>query len=538
MVGESASTYPVKEVQSDSSAMYGLEDISKNLLLFILDTLPQCVSIKDLQGRFIYINQTNAALYNTTPAEMIGKTVEPWVGREQYLAWLEADNLEIAGGKPVHYPIYKRTDIQGKDRWFDTIKIPIQGPEGKGFQYLLIVHRDVSEIKQAEEERDAANWQSIQTQKLEIAGALSANIAHCFNNYLATVTNATELFREPATLSSIDRESLIAVLEKSTAEAGFLIRQIQVMANKAEPLLVPLDLTKFLVSCYPLWKSTLGEHHPLLLKPGSGEVTILGDERLLQQALLNLLHNARAALTQGKGVTIELKTRKERVLIIMTDEGVGMSEEVKQRAFDPFFTTQASGEGVGLGLTTVKNIMKLHGGEVILETTLEIGTRVTLEFPPCLKPVGQVRPTLPSKSARLSGRRFLLVDDDQQLRWVTSRMLESLGATVVQADNTESALLCWAEHQQEIDIVISDIIMPGKLDGLGLRQVLSERSPLLPVLLISGYSFDKRNGYTLPERTGFLAKPFNLPQLLTALENLLPPSTITTYQADAGLSVT
>jgi two-component system, cell cycle sensor histidine kinase and response regulator CckA len=504
--------------------MEGVADISKDTLLAILDALPQCVSLKDLQGHFIYINQADAFLYNATPAEMIGQTAEPWVGREQYLAWLEGDNLEIAGGKPVYYPIYKRTDVQGKDQWFDTIKIPIRGTNGEGFEYLLVVHRDVTQIKRAEEERDAANWQSIQTQKLEIAGILAGNIAHSFNNYLATVANATELFRRPETLSASDRESLITVLEKTTAEAGFLIQQIQVMANKAEPLLVELELRNFLTGTAPLWKSVLGDHHPLQLRLGEEEVTIFGDERLLQQALINLLHNARAALMQGKGVTIELKIVENRAWIIVTDEGSGMSAEVSQRAFDPFFTTHSSGERVGLGLTTVQSIMKLHGGEVALETASQVGTTVTLKIALYAKPVKQARPTRSSKAARLLGCRILLVDDNQQLRWVTSRMLESLGAKVLEAESPDAALQLWAELPPEIDCVISDVIMPGTLDGLELREVLGQRYPLLPVLLISGYSFDRRNDYNLPERTGFLLKPFNLPQLLQALEGLLQPA--------------
>jgi two-component system, NtrC family, sensor kinase len=186
--------------------MEELVDIPKDILLSVLDALPQCVCVKDLQGRFVYINQADASLYNSTPAKMIGKTAECWVGREQYLAWLEADNLEIAEGKTVHYPIYKRTDVQGQDQWFDTIKIPIRRAKGESFEYLVVVHRDVTQIKQAEEGRDAANWQAIQTQKLEIAGVLAGNMAHHFNNYLATVANATELFRAPETLATSDRE--------------------------------------------------------------------------------------------------------------------------------------------------------------------------------------------------------------------------------------------------------------------------------------------------------------------------------------------
>ncbi|GLR47195.1 response regulator [Sphingomonas astaxanthinifaciens] len=378
------------------------------------------------------------------------------------------------------------------------------------------------------EEREIAEAQLRQIQKMEAVGQLTGGIAHDFNNMLAVVVGGIDLARRR--IGGPKREVLqhLGNAMDGATRAAALTRRLLSFA-RAEPLLpepvTPRDLVEGLKD---LLDRTLGERIEVRVQT-SGNWPIYVDPHQLENALLNLAVNGRDAM-DGEGVltiaTSDMPLMEgevgdlpagDYVRLAVADQGCGMSEEVKRRAFEPFFTTKEVGKGTGLGLSQIFGFARQSGGEVAIDSAVGVGTVVSIYLPRGQAVVGETRAEAGASTARgeaatVHGARILLVEDDPRVRSATIEALQDLDYEPVACANAEEALSAF--ERQPFDLVISDVIMPG-MTGPELVRLLKRRFPELAVLFVTGYvgegEGEDLKGYEM------LRKPFTVGGLAHAV---------------------
>ena len=368
----------------------------------------------------------------------------------------------------------------------------------------------------AEVEKRQLSETMLEGEKLRSMGQLTAGIAHDFNNLMTVVTLGADQLSNRFRGDVEASETLAHI--KNAADTGAKITRgllAYVRKQPLDPELIRLD--HFLNEALPIWRNTLGERITLTthFEPCVTRV----DKGQLTTAVLNLLLNAREAMLGGGTVSITLRSvtdarQQSRAEIVVQDNGVGMTQAVREQAVEPFFTTKEGGEGSGLGLSMVFGFARQSDGDLTIKSERNKGTTITLSLPVATT---QARSETPSSTAsRLipAGTRVLAVEDRAELLHVLEPALTQLGVEVTTANNAMDAL-----HKIETgslpDLVITDIVMPGKLDGLELVKKLRQLSPELPVVLMSGYSKSVGHDCT------FLRKPFSVSELEGAIEKTL-----------------
>ncbi|MET3665448.1 PAS domain S-box-containing protein [Caulobacter sp. 1776] len=440
---------------------------------------------------------------------------------------------------------YRRAD--GEWRWLKSFSQPRFGPDGAFIGFIGIAF-DTTDAKQAEAnltglnelleervsaavaERDAAQAALLQSQKLEAIGQLTGGVAHDFNNLLTVIIGALDVVeRHPD--DERRRERMIAAA-LAAAKRGEKLTQHLLAFARRQPLKPEIcRVDRLIAECEGLLRRALGDAYTFHLRLGVGLRSARIDAGQFEAALLNLVVNARDATPPGGEVTIESRpvtlTRKQGELepgrylrVAVRDTGAGMDAATIARAVEPFFTTKAPGEGTGLGLSQVYGFARQSGGSVDIESKPGHGATVALMLPVIegdtvvrrVAKVDHVQAQVPS--------RVLLVEDDPQVAELIDAMLHDLGHSVVRASGVEEALSRLAQDG-DIQLVLSDVIMPGGRSGVDLAEQLAADRPGLPVVLCSGYT----GGDQGRARAGdwpFISKPFSLETLAQALAQARP----------------
>ena len=377
-------------------------------------------------------------------------------------------------------------------------------------------------------------------QRTEALGRLTGGVAHDFNNLLGVISNSAHLIQRHPAAEEL-RVPLSAVLR--SVEAGSRLTQHLVRIAGRHPARPgQLDLRQFLPEVQELMKLVLGKRIELDVTIPAGTHKVTVDASELELALINLALNARDALPAGGHVWLAAGNATAEdcagmpagnyVQISVSDDGAGIAEDVVERVFEPFFTTKGVGQGTGLGLAQVQGFCTQAGGRARLASTPGVGTAVMLLLPAVAaatssEPRSQQAPSSPAAKPaqadgdhRLKGTRILLVEDNAELANVTSALLRAYGCDVQTARSPAQALALMTS-ETAFDIVLSDVIMPGDMDGLGLARELRRRYPTLPVVLISGYS----SALHAAQEFTVLHKPCTPEQLTGALSDALaaPP---------------
>ncbi|MBI2921029.1 MAG: response regulator [Planctomycetes bacterium] len=360
-----------------------------------------------------------------------------------------------------------------------------------------------------------------QAQKMEAVGRLAGGVAHDFNNLLTAILGYGGLLREKL---EGDRENLVDLDEilKAGERAAVLTRQLLAFSRKQVLHPEVLDAGEVLRGLQGMLRRIIGENIVLTLVPESTPGWVHADRGQLEQVILNLVVNSRDAMPDGGRLTIETATAEldaARVLdhpgaapglyvvLSVTDTGHGMDKETLSHLFEPFFTTKPQGKGTGLGLSTVYGIVHQSGGliDVFSEPGHGASFRIGLPLVPAL---GQMRER-PTSIRRMNGTEtVLLVEDEPGVRALARRVLISLGYSVISAADGDHALRAWTADHGNVDLLLTDIIMPG-LNGRELARQLSELGMTCPVLFTSGHPQDEilRNG-VMEGSFAFLQKPF------------------------------
>jgi nitrogen-specific signal transduction histidine kinase len=396
-------------------------------------------------------------------------------------------------------------------------------------QYLLMYLRDITERKSLEDQLRLA-------QKMEAVGQLAGGIAHDFNNLLTAILGSTELL-----LASTDtddpRRDDVQEIGRAAHRASGLVRQLLAFSRKQvmQPRLV--NLNAIVREMGGMLRRLVGERITLRLDldPALGDLT--ADPGQLEQVIANLGVNARDAMPDGGILTIATANVSRvgltgvsddgipagpLVVLIVKDTGIGMDEHVLAHLFEPFFTTKELGRGTGLGLATVYGIVRQSGGQIQVSSRLGEGSTFTVYFPRIDDPAGarQAVPGVP-EPAPGGTETVLVVEDEEAVRHLICRVLRAKGYRVLDAPNAESALLVAGATAAPIDLLVTDMVMPG-MGGTTLAAELVAVRPAMRVLFITGYAPEavERRG-RLPEDAGLLEKPFSADQLARRVREIL-----------------
>ena len=401
----------------------------------------------------------------------------------------------------------------------------------------LAVITDISDRRRAEEEQGRLRAELAQSQKLESVGRLAGGIAHDFNNMLGAILGYADLALQEVSAGHPAQADLEEI-RKAAERAAELTRQLLAFARRQPVVPRVLDLSDTVTGMLKMMRRLIGEDIELVWNPCDVPCRVRFDPLQLDQILANLCLNARDAI-DGAG-TITITTRLvfldahappwiasgEYVQLQVRDDGTGMDADTLEHIFEPFFTTKAAGAGTGLGLATVYGIVRQNDGIIEADSSPGHGTTFTISLPRAVGAVTAVRPRTPADTGG-GDETILLVEDEPALLEMCQSMLGRLGYTVLSARSPDEAIRLTRSHGGEIDLLLTDVVMPG-MNGRELAQRLLATNPQVRVLFMSGYNSElvAHHGVLL-EGVHFLQKPFSVNALATkvreALEAAPPP---------------
>ncbi|HEV2694863.1 MAG TPA: response regulator [Verrucomicrobiae bacterium] len=375
-----------------------------------------------------------------------------------------------------------------------------------------------------------------QSQKMEAFGQLAGGVAHDFNNILAVIQLQAAMLKSEPNLT-LQQLEFAGDIEKAADRAANLTRQLLVFSRKQTMQLRNLKLKDVVDNMAKMLQRTLGEQINLNFKFTEEPLAIHADPGMIDQILLNLVVNARDAMPKGGQIVIETsaaefdgvaatRTSQARpglfVCLSVSDTGCGISPEILPRIFEPFFTTKEVGKGTGLGLATVFGIVQQHQGWINVESEVGCGTTFRVYLPRQTKATDTEFFWSSSDSPQGGGETILLVEDELAVRSSVRINLKRLGYHVLEADDGEEALIVWQQHRAEIRLLLTDLVMPGKINGKELAAQFLQQNPKLKVIYASGYSAEVAgNDLQLDVGLNFLAKPFTIQKLARAIRNQL-----------------
>jgi PAS domain S-box-containing protein len=494
---------------------------SNDVLLKTFNSVPILLSISDLKtGRFTHLNPVWLETIGYKHEEAIGHTsgeLGIWADpnrRDQ----LVADLLKQGFLRNEEVTLLTRT---GKP--LQTIA-NAELLEIKGRHHILFSVRDVTENVKVEN-------QLRQSQKMEALGQLTGGVAHDFNNLLNVVQSGTELLADFSAREPLAAE-IVASVQRAIDRGAALTQQLLAFSRRQHLIPRVIDIKDHLGTMLPLLQTTVGSNIRLHLQASEDLWPCQVDPAHLETAIINLALNARDAMPEGGSLEIQLSNsiihtvaglpiRGEYLELKITDSGSGMSQELTSQAFEPFFTTKDVGKGTGLGLSMVFGFIRQSGGHIELDSTEGTGTTVTMYLPKA-KLAG--KPTMPPRLAAMpsgAGEHILLLEDDADLRRLTSRVLSNLGYKVFEAASEQEVQDQLARVSQ-IDLMLSDVLLPGRLKGPQIARQVTAQHPNIKVLFMSGYVEGSAEIDLEGMSDGhFLAKPFGQKALAEALRRLL-----------------
>jgi two-component system cell cycle sensor histidine kinase/response regulator CckA len=485
----------------------------EELFRLITENAADMIAVIDADGRWLYNSPSYERVLGYNAEEMRRTSGMAQIHPEDCQRVEEAS--QSARGTGVGRRIeYRMRHKDGSWRFLESTASPIQDRHGQPGR-LVIVNRDISDRKGLEE-------QFRQSQKMEAVGRLSGGIAHDFNNILGVIIGYGEILQERMEASNPLAPCVEEILGAGRRAAS-LTRQL--LAFSRQQVLTPkvVDLNRIIADTERMLRRLIGEDVELRTILDSSLTTVKADQGQIEQVILNLSVNARDAMPAGGKVTIktehavidELAARQYSypfkpgpyVLLTVTDTGVGMDAATQTHIFEPFFTTKDKGKGTGLGLATVYGVVKQSDGYIEVHSEIGAGTTFKIYLPRVDEPVDPGK-DLPSATPSLHGdETILLVEDEDSLRRLTHHVLKILGYTVLEASNGGEGCRVSAEHQGKIDLVLTDVIMPG-MNGPTLTQQLGTSRPEIKILYMSGHTGQAVGHGVLPAGSNFLQKPF------------------------------
>ena len=489
----------------------------EELLRNVITHIPCGVFWKDCNSVFLGCNEQVARDSGfDSPSKLIGRTdYDLGVATEEAIAYREGDRSVMTSGEAL-LNVEEPQTRGGVKTTLLTSKVPLRDLSG-AVVGVLGVYQDITDRKRLEE-------QLRQAQKMDAVGRLAGGIAHDFNNLLTVIRGNSELLRSTVA----DGSELLDEVCIAAERAAGLVRQLLTFSRRQSVRLEVVDLNAVISGLAGMLRRLLGERIVIETPLAEGTVATRADPSNLEQVIMNLAVNARDAMPDGGTLTIgtqvvEIESaaaglsprRVSRVVV--SDTGVGMTDEVKARIFEPFYTTKGPDKGSGLGLATVFGIVEQAAGAIHVDSMPAGGTTFRIDFPWCVEvPTALTATPLPPHVMETRTRRqgsVLLVEDEESVRRFARLTLETHGYSVSEAPDGDAALRL-LEALPRIDLLVTDLTMPG-IDGRVLASQVRAQQPHVAVVLMSGYIPDTGWLDDLPG-TVFLPKPFTPVDLLRA----------------------
>ena len=406
----------------------------------------------------------------------------------------------------------------GSYRWISWTAVPDGG-------LVHAVGRDVTAEKEHEAALHQAEDKLRQAQKLEAVGQLTGGVAHDFNNLLQALGGCLSMIGRRTDDPKV--RPLLDAGQQAVDRGAKLVQQLMAFARREGLRPEPIDLRDRVLAMSGLLERALRADIRLMTRFGPGLWPIEADPTQFELALINLAVNARDAMPGGGSLTVEAANvtlaagdlsglKGDFVRLSVTDTGCGMAPEVLVKAFDPFFTTKEVGKGSGLGLAQVYGLARQSGGTAWIESEQAVGTTVNLLLRRSVEPVRRVEETPVLAPATRRSGRVLLVEDDPIVASTVFAALEDAGYAVLQVTTADEALPLLA-GEVSIDLLFSDVVMPGRLSGVDLAREAHRLRPALPVVLTTGYS----EAVAQVEGVRVLAKPYRIDELVHLLDAVL-----------------
>ena len=482
------------------------------------------ILLVESKGGLVRVSPSSKAILGRTPEEMAGHNAAEFIHPDD----LEIARAELRMARRVHATSHFETRYMHKDG--RPVALAWTGVWSQPEQLHFFIGRDMTERNKLERELR-------QTQKMEAIGQLTGGIAHDYNNLLTVILGNSELLtealREQPELQSLAQVALDAAERSATLTQRLLaFGRGQALESKTT------DVNELLAGMVELMRPTLGEQVDIVFRPGKAVWNLVVDRGQLETSVLNLAVNARDAMPTGGRLTIETANatvdeedvslspdmvKGEYVVVTVSDTGAGMTSEVLSRVFEPFFTTKEVGKGTGLGLSMIYGFVKQSGGHLTIYSEPGSGTMVRLYFPRSEAAAAAAPSTANGRDKVVlptGTETILLVEDDPLVRAHAKKQLLSLGYTVEEADKASDAL-AQIEGGLKPDLLMTDIIMPGGMNGRELADRLRAQDPGLRVLFTSGYTQGALDSVGWAHATEFLSKPFRRSELATTVRDLL-----------------
>ncbi|MBC7138707.1 MAG: response regulator [Defluviimonas sp.] len=489
------------------------------------ESLPVALLRLSADGRVMAANRAARGLIGAVEGEVplserlegLGRPVADWLG-------------DALCGRADRRPEVLR--VRRSDREV-FLQVTLSRVVEEGRPGLVAVMSDATQLKTLEA-------QFVQSQKMQAIGQLAGGVAHDFNNLLTAISGHCDLLLLRHDKIDPDYADLVQINQNANRAAS-LVRQLLAFSRKQTLKPKVLDLRDTLSDLTHLLNRLVGEKVTLALGHDPVLRPIRADKRQLEQVIMNLVVNARDAMPEGGTVRIEIENlqlaaemRRDRaalppgdyVIVRVIDEGVGIAPDKLAKIFEPFYTTKRTGEGTGLGLSTAYGIVKQTGGFIFVDSVLGIGTTFTLYFPALdYGAADEPEPVVPPAPRRAEANPgegvVLLVEDEAPVRAFASRALRLRGFNVIEAESGEDALRLLEDPELEVDVFVTDVIMPGQDGPTWVREALKTR-PAVRVIFVSGYAEDSlQDSQARIPNSIFLPKPFSLVELTTTVQSQL-----------------
>jgi len=496
--------------------------------------LPGVAFMKNREGLYVYYNEAAQGLFQLDPEDFLGKTdYEVWP--VEYAERFVANDREVIRTKTLVETVDPVPHKHAVHHWL-IYRFPILD-EHDEVQFIGGVGVDITERRQLED-------QLRQSQKMEAIGRLAGGVAHDFNNLLTVISGYGHMIMRDLPHDD-PLHSCVEEVLKAASRATSLTNQLLAFSRRQVIQPKILDLNALVANMDRMLRRVIGEHIELetVLSPGIGGVK--ADAGQLEQVIMNLAVNARDAMSEGGKLSIRTSNvdvrRSSRVhadvrpgsyvRLTVADTGKGMDAEIMVHLFEPFYTSKETGKGTGLGLSTVYGIVKQSGGEIVVESEPGRGAIFNIYLPRITDLTHRAPTAQGERPVRAGTETILLVEDEIGVRHLVREMLHRLGYKIHEASSGADAVRIFAQHQNTIDLLLTDVIMP-QMSGRELAERLKALQPLLKVLYISGYTDDMLAHHGVLESNVYLLqKPFAPDELAKKLREVLDAPTV--RRADA-----
>jgi PAS domain S-box-containing protein len=510
-IGFAKVTRDITEQAKTRAALASSED---NFRLLVANVTDYALYMLSPEGIIINWNAGGQRIKGYTAKEVVGQNFARFYTEADQAAGRPARALEIARTTGRYEEDGWRVRKDGSFFWASVIIDPVRDDSGELIGFAKIT-RDITERRDAQLKLQRVERQLAESQKLDALGQLTGGVAHDFNNLLMIISGSAHALKK-SVASDVRAARALQAIESATQRGGALTRQLLTFARRQQLNPQAISIAHSVAALVDVLESGIGSKVHLVFDVDPRTWSVVVDPAEFETALVNLVLNARDAMPKGGTITVAAKNlhnteEGDRVEIMVSDTGDGIPPDVLAKVFDPFFTTKPIGKGTGLGLSQVHGFVHQAGGSIRIQSGLGSGTSVIIALPR----TQMQRSEGTGDNLSIGWGQVLLVEDNPDVATASTILLEQLGYSVRWAPNARDALGEIAKN--DVDLVFSDVVMPGEMDGLALANAIRQLRPDMPILLTTGYSDTVRDAAT---RFPIIRKPYELQELSRALTAL------------------